>query len=138
MSQIILPERDDCPLCGVVAQGREIIAANSVAVVFADGFPVSDIAHWLVVTRCHVGNMFDLQDEHLSAYMALVQRSGRLLLERHPEATAMNIGANVGEAAGMTVPHVHTHLVGRRPGDTADPRGGVRWVVPERADYWTS
>jgi len=47
-----------------------------------------------------------------------------------------NIGVNVGEAAGQTVFHVHVHLIPRYAGDQKDPRGGVRWVLPERARYW--
>jgi diadenosine tetraphosphate (Ap4A) HIT family hydrolase len=36
-----------------------------------------------------------------------------------------NIGANCGETAGQTVGHAHVHLISRRTGDMADPRGGV-------------
>jgi diadenosine tetraphosphate (Ap4A) HIT family hydrolase len=44
---------------------------------------------------------------------------------------------NLGEAAGQTVAHLHLHVIPRYLGDVEDPRGGVRWVVPERADYWS-
>ena len=50
---------------------------------------------------------------------------------------AYNIGINDGPGAGQTVPHLHLHLMPRYSGDVADPRGGVRWIFPERADYWT-
>jgi diadenosine tetraphosphate (Ap4A) HIT family hydrolase len=33
------------------------------------------------------------------------------------------------------VPHLHVYLIPRYEGDVADPRGGVRWVIPEKADY---
>jgi len=48
-----------------------------------------------------------------------------------------NIGVNVGAAAGQTVPHAHLHFIPRYLGDVLDPRGGVRWVVPARAAYWS-
>ena len=32
--------------------------------------------------------------------------------------------------------HVHIHVIPRFAGDTADPRGGVRWVFPDKARYW--
>ena len=48
-----------------------------------------------------------------------------------------NIGINDGAAAGQTVPHLHIHLIPRFQGDMSDPRGGVRWVIPEKADYWS-
>jgi diadenosine tetraphosphate (Ap4A) HIT family hydrolase len=34
--------------------------------------------------------------------------------------------------------HVHLHLIPRYHGDRPDPRGGVRWVMPEKADYWST
>jgi diadenosine tetraphosphate (Ap4A) HIT family hydrolase len=43
---------------------------------------------------------------------------------------------NVGEAARQTVFHLHVHVIPRYVGDCADPRGGVRWVMPEKAVYW--
>jgi diadenosine tetraphosphate (Ap4A) HIT family hydrolase len=48
-----------------------------------------------------------------------------------------NIGINDGAAAGQTVPHLHIHLIPRYAGDREDPRGGVRWILPEKADYWS-
>jgi hypothetical protein len=27
-------------------------------------------------------------------------------------------------------------VVPRRSGDVGDPRGGLRWVVPDKARYW--
>jgi diadenosine tetraphosphate (Ap4A) HIT family hydrolase len=47
-----------------------------------------------------------------------------------------NIGINDGSAAGQTIPHLHIHLIPRYEGDMDDPRGGVRWIIPEKADYW--
>jgi diadenosine tetraphosphate (Ap4A) HIT family hydrolase len=32
--------------------------------------------------------------------------------------------------------HVHMHLIPRYAGDTADARGGVRWIFPDKAAYW--
>lgn len=49
-----------------------------------------------------------------------------------------NIGINDGQAAGQTVMHLHMHLIPRYTGDQPDPRGGVRWVFPDKADYWSS
>ena len=46
-----------------------------------------------------------------------------------------NIGVNSGEAAGQTVPHLHVHLIPRYEGDTDDPRGGVRHVIPGMGNY---
>jgi ATP adenylyltransferase len=46
-----------------------------------------------------------------------------------------NQGVNEGEAAGQTVPHLHWHVIPRYDGDMPDPRGGVRYVIPEMGNY---
>jgi diadenosine tetraphosphate (Ap4A) HIT family hydrolase len=55
--------------------------------------------------------------------------------EFHPQG--YNVGINDGAAAGQTIPHLHIHLIPRYQGDLPDPRGGVRWIIPEKADYWS-
>jgi len=32
--------------------------------------------------------------------------------------------------------HLHVHVMPRYVGDQEDPRGGVRWIFPEKAVYW--
>ena len=58
-------------------------------------------------------------------------------LDKEFAPAGYNVGINDGPCAGQTVPHVHVHLIPRYAGDTRDPRGGVRWVLPEKADYWS-
>ena len=48
----------------------------------------------------------------------------------------VSVGVNAGKAAGQTILHVHLHVIPRYAGDVAEPRGGVRWVLPETARYW--
>jgi diadenosine tetraphosphate (Ap4A) HIT family hydrolase len=51
------------------------------------------------------------------------------------KVAGFNVGSNCGDVAGQTVAHAHIHLVPRRSGDIADPRGGVRGVIPEKQIY---
>ena len=37
----------------------------------------------------------------------------------------LNVGINVNEAAGQTIPHAHIHLIPRYIGDVKDPEDGV-------------
>lgn len=57
-------------------------------------------------------------------------------IEDDYQPAAFNIGINDGQAAGQTVPHLHIHVIPRYDGDVDDPRGGVRWIFPDKAKYW--
>lgn len=121
-----------CPFCTLAPE--RILVANDLGVAFRDGFPVSP-GHTLVIPRRHVESFFDLRSEEREAIMALLDAAkGGVDAEFKPNG--YNIGMNDGAAAGQTVPHLHIHLIPRYTGDSIDPRGGVRWVLPERAEYW--
>ena len=110
-----------------------MIAADS-AVAVEDGFPVSE-GHCLVISRRHVPDFFDLTPREQESMLAMVREVRAMLASAHG-FDGLNVGLNIGEAAGQTVVHAHVHVIPRRAGDVADPRGGVRWVLPERAAYW--
>ena len=57
------------------------------------------------------------------------------LIEQHYSPDGYNIGMNCGAAAGQTVMHFHCHVIPRYTGDTDNPRGGVRGVIPDKMDY---
>lgn len=48
---------------------------------------------------------------------------------------AYNHGVNDGTAAGRTVDHLHWHIIPRYTGDMVDPRGGVRYIIPNMGNY---
>jgi diadenosine tetraphosphate (Ap4A) HIT family hydrolase len=60
----------------------------------------------------------------------------KAIIDQKYRPDGYNIGLNAGTAAGQTVPHAHLHVIPRYRGDVADPRGGIRWVLPEQAVYW--
>lgn len=121
-----------CPFCRL--DNSQLILANDHAVAVYDGYPVTP-GHSLIVPKRHISSFFEATCEEQSAMLGLLAEMRRLLLkERSPDG--FNIGINDGEAAGQTVMHMHIHLIPRYAGDTADPRGGVRWIMPEKAPYW--
>ena len=122
-----------CPFCERIAAG-EVTAANGLAVAFPDAFPLSP-GHVLIVPRRHEADFFALTVDEQEAMLDLA-RSERVRLLHGSAPDGFNLGLNSGEAAGQTIDHAHLHLVPRFTGDTPDPRGGVRWVFPDRARYW--
>ena len=124
---------ESCPFCAPLAS--RVVDQNMHAVWIRDGFPVS-LGHSLVIPKRHVGSFFEVGAEERAALLDLLDRArAAAIAEFHPDG--FNIGINDGAAAGQTVPHLHVHLIPRYAGDVADPRGGVRWVVPGKADYWS-
>jgi diadenosine tetraphosphate (Ap4A) HIT family hydrolase len=101
---------------------------------FADAYPVSQ-GHTLVIPRKHVSSIYGLTTEEQSAIWSLVAEvRNRLLTGLKPDG--FNIGVNDGLAPGQTVEHAHVHIIPRRKGDVADPRGGIRSIIDDKANYW--
>jgi len=123
----------ECPFCLRIRSG-ELLVDGDMAVALVDAYPVSP-GHVLIVPRRHEPDFFRLTDEERAAMWEMVP-TVRRTIERNHAPAGYNIGINVGAAAGQTVPHAHLHVIPRYAGDSADPRGGVRWVLPERARYW--
>lgn len=126
---------DDCPFCERIRNDGNVSCSSAAAVAFADRFPVSD-GHVLIVPRRHVARLEKLEAAEWLDLFALVHDVARELAMR-PDVDGVNIGFNSGAAAGQTVEHGHVHAIPRRFGDVTDPRGGVRHVIPDRADYWS-
>jgi diadenosine tetraphosphate (Ap4A) HIT family hydrolase len=101
---------------------------------FLDGYPITE-GHALVIPKRHVASMFDLPEDELAALWKAVGAVGiSLRMQFNPDG--FNIGVNHGEVAGQPIPHAHVHIIPRRKGDCADPRGGIRWIMPNKAKCW--
>ena len=123
-----------CPFCTL--SEKRILEDTGVWLVIRDGYPVSP-GHTLVIPNRHVSSLFELSAEEFEALHSVLQRA-KTGIDHEFKPKSYNIGVNEGPAAGQTVFHLHIHLIPRYEGDVPDPRGGVRWIFPEKADYWTS
>jgi len=126
-------ETQPCAFCQLPTS--RIVASNDLGMVVRDGFPVSP-GHTLIIARRHVGSFFDLAGAEREGLLALLD-AARAQMQQEMSPDGFNIGINDGPAAGQTMPHLHIHLIPRYKGDVPDPRGGVRWVIADKADYWT-
>ena len=120
-----------CFMCSI--DPESIVAKNELATAIRDGFPVSP-GHTLIITKRHAETWFDATKNEQSAVLELVDEvKSALDDELHPGG--FNIGLNVGEVAGQTVPHLHVHVIPRFKGDIDDPTGGVRLAIPDKGNY---
>jgi len=122
-----------CPFCTLPKE--RVIDSNPNGMVIRDGFPISP-GHTLVIPNRHIGSFFELSPEERQSLLDLLDNA-KLVLDSELKPDGYNIGINDGPSAGQTVPHLHIHLIPRYNGDQTDPRGGVRWIIPEKADYWS-
>lgn len=123
----------DCPFCHLADE--RIVHSNQVALAVRDAYPVAR-GHTLIILRRHVVSFFETTEEERGGLLELLG-AAKAALDREVKPDGYTIGINDGGAAGQTVPHLHIHLIPRHLGDVADPRGGVRWVLPDKAPYWT-
>ncbi len=123
-------ENKPCPFCNVE---REIILESEMSFAIYDGFPVNE-GHALIIPKRHTANYFDLSLEEQKDCIELLNRVKGIVQAKYNPA-GFNVGININEAAGQTVPHVHIHLIPRYEGDVDEPRGGVRGVLPLKKFY---
>lgn len=121
-----------CEFC-TLATGRIEIETDYFYVI-RDGYPIIK-GHSLIIPKRHTASFFELNlDENQHLPSVLLQAKQDLDARFQPQA--YNIGVNDGECAGQTIMHLHIHLIPRYNGDQKNPKGGIRWIFPEKASYW--
>jgi len=122
-----------CPFC-TMPESR-IVAQDSLVIAFRDQYPVSP-GHTLIIPRRHVASFFETSTAERLRLLQLLEEE-KLRLDEEFKPDGYNVGINDGSAAGQTIFHLHIHLIPRYLGDLPEPRGGVRWLFPAKADYWS-
>lgn len=107
---------------------------NEYAYAILDKYPVTE-GHTLVIPKRHFSDYFEITKVELDAVHDLLNIRRKQLLEADKTIKGFNVGINSGEVAGQTIFHCHIHLIPRRKGDTPNPRGGVRGVIPDKMNY---
>ncbi len=121
-----------CPFCSLPSS--RIISEDSLFLVIRDAYPVSP-GHSLIIPKRHIASLFELTDDEKTCLFQHLSKA-KTALDAEFKPDGYNVGINEGAAAGQTVFHLHVHLIPRYHGDRADPRGGVRWIIPDKASYW--
>ncbi len=126
-----------CLFCDVqISDRKRIVAENTMAYAVRDAFPVT-LHHTLIMPKRHVLDYFGLKQPEINAINRLLADQKDVLQDLDSTIEGFNIGMNCGETAGQSVFHCHVHLMPRRRGDVAEPKGGVRNVIPGKGPYKT-
>jgi diadenosine tetraphosphate (Ap4A) HIT family hydrolase len=125
-----MSDHPNCPFC---TKTYDLVVGNDLAYALYDSSPVSP-GHCLIVPYRHVAEYFDVTDDERAAIWAVADEM-KVLIDEEFNPDGYNMGVNVGESAGQSVPHVHIHMIPRFKGDMDNPRGGVRGVIPHKQKY---
>jgi ATP adenylyltransferase len=125
-----------CVFCRIAASGppsvdNGIVFLGDLSFAVLNAYPYAS-GHLLVLPRRHLAEMDELTDDEATELWATTRRAVDALNAAY-RPDGMNLGANLGRAAGAGIPrHLHLHVVPRWSGDTnfMTSVGGVR-VMPE-------
>lgn len=131
-----------CVFCAIVDsdepdEARHVLWTGKLSVALLNAYPYSP-GHVMVMPIRHVRDLDELEAEESTELSGAVREAAAAVKAAYrPEG--MNIGLNLGRAAGAGIPaHLHVHIVPRWIGDTnfMTSIAGVR-VLPEAlGDSW--
>ncbi len=108
---------DGCVLCRVVGEGSHVVWRGSHCAAVLNAYPYTS-GHLMVLPVRHVAELEDVQGEEAAELWGGVAEAVRALKAAYA-ADGINVGANLGRAAGAGVPgHFHVHVLPRWSGDT--------------------
>lgn len=122
---------DKCIFCDTT--NKNILFHSELCYAIYDEYPVSK-GHVLIIPYKHISDYREL-DETTKKHMWTAVDHAIYGLTELFNPDGFNIGINIGESAGQSIPHVHIHVIPRYNGDVETPRGGVRGVIPNKQNY---
>jgi ATP adenylyltransferase len=131
-----------CVFCAIVRSAeaddaRYVLWTGSFTTALLNAYPYAP-GHVMVLPIRHVRDLDELEPEEAVELWDGVHRAvAAVKTAYHPEG--MNLGANLGRAAGAGIPaHLHAHVVPRWIGDTnfMTSVAGVRVLPESLGDSW--
>ncbi len=122
LEYILGPKPDECVFClpqhKDEDRDRLVLHRGNHCFVIMNKFPYNN-GHIMVTPFRHVMNLVDLELTESHEMMDMLQRCASIL-QQHFRPEGVNIGLNIGEAAGAGIrEHLHFHLVPRWNGDSS-------------------
>ena len=116
-SEIAAGECIFCSECEAGTSSLLVLHRGGHCFVILNKFPYNN-GHLMVVPNRHVGRLADLHESELNEVASLTRTAEMVLTEAY-SPNGLNVGINLGRAAGAGAPgHLHMHLVPRWEGDT--------------------
>ena len=105
----------DCLFCRMVSGEMVVprVAENEAAIAIRDIAPRAPV-HVLVIPREHITDARHVTPEHGTTLAGMLQLAQAAARVEGVHDTGFRLAFNVGEDAGMTIHHLHLHLLGGR------------------------
>jgi histidine triad (HIT) family protein len=106
----------DCLFCNM-AQGKmqvDKLYEDDLVYSIRDIHPRAPV-HVMVIPKQHIDSATDLTEEHGPLLGRLFAAAAQMARQEGLDERGYRLALNVGEHGGMTIPHLHLHLLGGRP-----------------------
>jgi histidine triad (HIT) family protein len=113
MEEIRMPA--DCIFCKIARKEipAQIVYQDEMVTAFRDLNPQAPL-HVLLIPNQHVGSAAEIGPGNGALLAALVTTANRVAEQEGVAERGYRLVINVGAEGGMTVPHLHVHLLGGR------------------------
>ena len=123
----------DCIFCKIAKKEipAKIVTETEKSIAFLDTFPLSR-GHTLIIPKHHYERVQDVTvDDNTDLFETL-----RKVVSKVDKITGSTLLAiHNGKESGQEIPHVHVHLIPRKPGDSAGPVHSMFKNRPKLSDY---
>ena len=114
------PSAAECVFCAALAQSNDeenlLLYRGKYNFVILNRYPYSS-GHLMIAPNVHVSRLTDIADNDAGEMMQLA-RTAEAILEDVYQPHGINLGMNLGEAAGAGIAsHIHLHVLPRWTGD---------------------
>ena len=123
-----------CVFCEIDSDMSSVLFESEHFYLTQDKFPITT-GHVLIIPKRHITSPSDLSETEWYDLRVVLEEACSLLRTGDNQITGFNVGINIGSDAGQTIPHLHVHVIPRRPDDIPESKCGVRMVNPAKADY---
>ncbi len=132
----------DCILCAIASRSPEV---NNLEIYRTDRFVVSinlypyNPGHVMIFPVRHVEKYSDITDEEALEMHHLTVKTISVLKDEYNPA-GYNIGCNLGNGSGASIPHIHQHIVPRYGNEAGfiDAIAGTRLFVVDPVEMMKS
>lgn len=108
-----IPEDINCVFCAVKENDKRVtklaVYEDDFLMVLLNIFPYNT-GHLMVIPKRHVNSLTQLEDEERNRLFAMVAKVEELQ-NKVRDPAGIDVGINIGEEAGESIPHLHVQLV---------------------------